>query len=790
MQTSDGKNTALARADYLNKEKTALRGLPTAGVLRLIPFELSKIWRKRSFLLAMCVLLLIHLFLLWYTTLPNEETPPLSAYHQLQTELAGKSEAEKEQYIVGLKETIDGVCFVQNILSMQSFNNEMGSTLAEQELQSHPGVFEKYYELYQSGDYLQFTDSLEREQAFIEEIYGEQQKVSGYGEYLRSIQENKDALSGISIFGGQSGDTYSSRNLQKSAADYAGLTDTHIRFTSSKGLTSAMQSIWIDLLLVLGIMLFVGSLITEEKDKKLFFITRSTKNGIWHSMAAKLAALLIHCILLTVLFYTVSIIYFGTSAGWFDPGASLQSIAAYTESSLSVSILGYILLSVLTKALVLFGIGAVLTVFCIGSGIAVLPFLAGAGVVGVSALLYYLIPSGSVLAVCKYLSPVGLMKTENLYGRYLNFNLFGYPVSRLSLSLWLILLICAVGVIGSLLFFCWTQSLEVKKVRLPVSIPFHPHVSILRHESYKLLITGRALFIILLFAALLAYQSLDRTYTPSVGEQYYQNIMTELEGELTDEKESLVLSEKARYEEALQKIEQLDEMVSAGELSDDTADALKAQANMTLAFYPAFQRVEAQYEHIKAEGGSFVYDTGYLYLFGVFEDVFPVHFLLLSIGIVIAMSGAISMEYQSGSFFLIGATKAGKRRILLHKALIGVLMAAVLTVIPILCRLYHISTVYPMHSLGAAIRDIPHFSGFAVSLPIICFVLIFVFSQILSAVLVTLFTMAISVWRKNQAQTVFFALLALAVPMLLKLLGFEIAKWFSLYPLYGWTGMQ
>lgn len=759
-------------------------------MLRLIPFELSKIWRKHSFLLAMCVLLLIHLFLLWYINLPNEEIPPLSAYKQLQTELSGKTEAEKEQYISGLKETIDGVCFVREILSMQSFDNERGSILAEQEMIEHPGVFEKYYNLYQSGDYLKFTASLEQEQAFIEKIYSEQQKVSGYGQYLHSIQENKDTLSEISVFGRQSGNAYSSRNLQKSAADYAGLTDSHIRFTPSKGITSAMQGMWIDLFLVLGMMLFVGSLITEEKDKKLFYITRSTKHGVLHSIAAKLTALLIHCVLLTVLFYTVSIVFFGMSVGWFDPGASLQSIAAYTESSLPVSIFEYILLSVLTKALVLFGIGTVLTVFCIGSGIAVLPFLAGAGIIGISALLYYLIPAGSMFSVCKYLSPVGLMKTENLYGGYLNFNLFGYPVSRLSLSLGLILLLCAVGVIGSLLFFCRTQSFEIRKLRLPFSMPFHPHTNLFRHESYKLLITSRALPILLLFVILLAYQSTHRTYTPSAGEQYYQSIMAELEGKLTDEKEALVLSETARYEEALQTIKQIDEMVNAGDLSADTADALKSQANMTLAFYPAFQRVQAQYKHIQADGGSFVYDTGYLYLFGILEDVFPAHFLILSIGMILAVSGAVSMEYQTGSLFLIRATKAGERKILMHKAVIGTLMAAALTLVPILCRIHCISSAYPMHSLGAAIRDIPHFSRFAVPMPILCFVLLFVFSQILSMVLVAMLTMAISIWRKNQAQTVFFSLLVLAVPMLLKLLGFEIAKWFSLYPLYGWTGMM
>lgn len=757
-------------------------------MIRLIPFELGKIWSKRSFLLSVCVLFLIHLFLLWYTTLPDEEKAPLAAYKTLGTELAGKSEEEKGQYIAGLKETIDGVCFVRDVLAMQSFDGERGNGLAAQEMEEHPGRFEMYYDLYQSGNYLKYTGSPEQEQALVDEVYSEWQKVSGYGEYLRSIQENKDALSGISIFGGQSGDTYSSRNLEKSAADYAELTDRNIRFTPSKGITSAMQGMWTDLLLVLGVMLFVGSLITEEKDKKLF-ITRSTKRGILHSIAAKLAALLIHCVLLTALFYIAGIVFFGTGAGWFDPGAGLQSVASYMESSLPVSISEYIVLSVLTKAVVLFGIGAVLTVFCIGSSIAVLPFLAGTGMIGVSALLYYLIPAGSVLSVCKYLSPAGLMKTENLYGGYLNFNLFGYPVSRPGLSLVLIFLLCAAGIAGSLLSFCRMQDQGVKKLRLPASMPFGPHTSLFRHESYKLLITNRALFVLLIFAGLLVYRIVGRTYMPSAGEQYYQSIMAELEGGLTDEKESLVLSERARYEEALRQIEQIDEMAGAGEVGADIADSMKAQANMTLAFYPAFQRVEAQYEHVKADGGSFVYDTGYLYLFGILEDVFPVDFLILSVGIIIAVSGAISMEYQAGSLFLIGAAKAGIRKILFYKALVCTMMAAGLTLVPVLCRIYSISSVYPMHSFGAALQCIPHFCKTAFSMPVLCFILLFAFSQIFSMALVTLLTMAISVWRKNQAQTVFFALLFLAVPMLLKLLGFEAAGWFSLYPLYGWTGM-
>lgn len=756
---------------------------------RLIPFELSKIWKKRSFILAVCVLLLLHLFLLWYTSLPDGETPPLAAYKAMQTELSGNSEEEKGNKIAKYKQTIDGVCFVQEILAMQSFENEMGDVWAKQEMQSNPGVFERYYDLYQSGDYLKFTDSLEQEKAFLDEIYEEWQKVLGYGDYLHSIQENKDTLGTISVFGGQTGNTYSFRNLQKSADDYARLTDQDIRFIPSKGLTSAMEGIWIDLFLFLGVMLFVGSLITEEKEKRLFFITRSTKYGVLHSIAAKLAALLIHCVSMTVLFYLVSLVFFGRNTGGFDLTAGLQSVAAYMESSLSVSVLGYLVLSVLTKAFLLFGIGALLTVFCILSRIAVLPFLIGSGIVGGSALLYYLIPSGSVFAVVRYINPVGLMKTENLYGGYLNFNLFGYPVSRLSLSLAFILLICVAGIVSSLRLFCRINNYEVRKLRIPFALPFCPHTNVCRHEAYKILVTNRAGFLLFAFAALLAYRSLDRTYVPSVTEQYYRDIMTELEGELTKEKESLVLSEKTRFEEALEQIERIDRMMDSGDLSDDAADALKAQANMTLAFYPAFCRVEKQYEHITEHGGSFVYDTGYLYLFGVLEDAFPIDFLILSVGIILAASGAAAMEYQSGALFLLCATKTGKRKILLRKAFVCGFAAALLALIPVLCRAQSISSVYPMRAFGADIWNVFHFTGFFASVPIGCFLLLFVFSQLFAAVLAALFTMALSIWRKNQAQTIFFGLLILAVPMILNLLGFDIAKWFSLYPLYGWTGM-
>ncbi|MCH5255450.1 MAG: hypothetical protein J1F41_11040, partial [Lachnospiraceae bacterium] len=159
---------------------------------RLIGFELQKIWCKRSFLFSICVLLILNVFFLWYTNLGGERRPELSSYKMFQSDIAKMSETEKKVFIEELKQTIDGVSFVRSILALQ--NSEMGAFFAEQDRNEHPGVFEAYYDLYESEEYLHYTNSLELESVFINELYAEACKVAAYDSYLKSVQETKNIL--------------------------------------------------------------------------------------------------------------------------------------------------------------------------------------------------------------------------------------------------------------------------------------------------------------------------------------------------------------------------------------------------------------------------------------------------------------------------------------------------------------------------------------------------------------------------------------------------------------------
>lgn len=752
---------------------------------RLIPFELQKIWCRRSFLLLTCVLLAINVFFLWYTNLGGDGEPKLSSYKKFQAQTGKMSEAQKKAYVEEYRQTIEGVIHVRNVLALQ--NSEMGALFVEEERREHPGVFEAYYDLFESGEYLRYTDSLELEGTFANRLYEETEKVSGYGDYLKSVQDSRSILEEISIFGAGKADDFSTRNIQKSAADYAGLTMDGIRWTPAKPVVSALESPLTDILLILSTVLFTGSLVLEEKQKALILVTRSTKYGLGHSILAKLLALLIHCLAIPAVFYGVNCLFFGLTAGWCDMTARLQSLAPYLESNLSISIWGYLLLSVITKGIVLFGAAAMLTAVCILSENMVLPYFVGAAYWTASWALYQFIPGASGWSPLKSVNLYGALRCEKLYGAYCNLNLWGHPFSRASLS-WIGAVLAVFGGIAfSFIFYRRGRRLHISQGLKRRPFCYHPHSCLLRHEGYKILITNHALVILLAFSGLIGYYEFTHTYTPSVQEQYYQDIMLRLEGKQTDEKNALIAAETARYREAFAEIDRIEEAVASGELDEETGRTIKSKWQSVTAFYPAFQRVEQQHQFVSEHGGDYIYDTGYLYLLGVRGEGGRNVFLLVTLGIVLAFSHVISMEYQSGAWAILYATAKGKRGILARKMGVCLLSAAIFLTLPLVCRFISVSAVFPIRGLFIGAGNIPLYRGWPLQIPAIVLILVKLLAQIFCGAVLAFAVLFFSGRCRNHAQAIFLGFLVLCVPVILTVLGFDFMQWLSLYPLYSIT---
>ena len=714
----------------------------------LIGFELQKVWRKGSFLSLMVLLLLLNVFLLWYVNRPAGDEPPLSAYKAVCQDISDMTEQEKFAYISDLKERADG-----------------------------------------SGDSLIYTDSPEKECTLIDELYEEISAVSGYDDYLASVQKNSSQLDGISIFRSPtSEENFGSRNVAKSAADHAGLSSENICWFPSKGMTMAVESRATDLLLLLSVFLFIGQLITEEKGKGLFAVTRSTKRGLWADMGARIAALLIHSSVVCLLLYGSNLIVAGSMAGIGKLSASLQSLAPYVESSFPISLGAFLTLGLITKIGAVFLLGLLLAACAVYSSHSFMPQLIGIGFLGLNWILYAFIPSYSHLNLLKHLSYFSLLRTDALFGTYFNLNIMGFPLGRTSCSLVLLAVLLSAGIAAVLLLFRYGNRLSMNRTSGYFHLPFHPHNSLFRHEGYKMLIANRGLLILLAFVILLGWNALGKNYTPSAGEQYYQSMMLSLEGELTEEKEAGIKAEQSRYDEAFAQMERIDQMVADGRISENAGDSMKEPWYSEVAFYPWFQRIQTQYERILSDGGVFIYDTGYLYLFGQMDDDFLINLLLISLCFSFAFANVMAMEDGKGLWGLLSATKLGRKRILVQKWMVCSVVSVGVTLLPWLFRGISISSVYPMGEIWAGIQSIPQYREFPVNLPILWFLMLTVLSQLISTQLICAVVLLLSKWRKNYFQTLFLALLLLAAPLVLAQMGISIMRWFSVWPLYGWTG--
>ncbi len=697
-------------------------------MIRLCLFELSKIWKKRNFIVSVCVLLTVNLFLLWYANLPDEDTPSLSIYKSINYDVHSMPETEKGEYLLELK------------------NHE-----------SYMGVADILYEEYM--------------------------RVSGYDDYLKDVRKNKSTLSGISIFNEGKNNTFSEKNINKSAADYEKMEGIEINWQPSKGITLATENRITDILLFLGMMLFVGGLIIEEKEKKLFYVTRATRGGRCYYMYGKIGALLIHAFSLTTVIICSNVIFSIIATGPIDFTSTIQSVAPYMESCLDINVMEYLILTVITKALVLFCFGVILTAVAVACEKGFMPYLAGVFLLVFSALLCGLIPALSSLCPLKYVNFMGAMETFELYGSYMNLNINQQPVSRLLLTWTVLILLIIMGVAVCMLLYFRGSNLELKKNPVSHIFTVKPHNSLIRHEAYKLLVINHGAVILLGFAVLTGYYGMSQKYHMSAGEEYYQSVMMQLEGEFTREKEAIVLAEQARFDEAFKKIEEIDTMISNNEIDVLTGENLKTKWEVVLYLYPSFERINLQYDKIKQTGGEFVYDTGYLYLLGKMDDSMVICSLMITMCMVFSFHNAISMEYTKKSWKLLETTTVGRRKIVLYKEKICIMCAALLSVIPWIFRTIPILKTFPVNRLINPVQSIPAFENVCVNMPIIVFILSVLLIQMILNIFVAVIIVFISDWRKNDVQSLFFCLLMLVLPMVLKLMGFDFAGWFSI-PLY------
>lgn len=749
-------------------------------MMRIVRFELVKIWCRKSFVAILMLLLFVNLALQWYVNRETEESPGLQAYRKVSETIAAMTEQEKYSYLQKKAEDLENLRVADQIALWAGRDYNAIEDLSAE----HQEIFRNWYPVYQKGGFLTFTDSLDKEILLIGELLEEASQVTHYEQYLEEMKENQQELNEISIFAKQEKDSFSKRNINKSKKDYQSRMATHVKWSPAKGVVSTLDHPITGIVLLISTFLFAVWGVMEEKEKKLFYVTRATARGIFYDICARIAGLGINCMLFSLLLYGCNYIFYGVNTGFWDLSWDIQSIDAYMQSCQNLTIGQFMGLSVFTKAVVLWCFGLLLQCITILSHRKFIPFLTGILLLAGNIMLYELLPAVGGLTPLKYINLIGLFHTEHIYGDYFNFNIYGYPISRTGLSLIFlgILFLCA-GMMD-IVSFCRGSHFHFPMGRNRKRFFKQTFSSLFGYESYKILVSNRALFVLLtslVFAALL-YSS--RSYSLSAKEQYYQDLMMELEGELTEQKENVLRAEQERYEDAFAQLEQITVWEEEGKLSKIQAEKQRDQWEMVLFFYPAFQRAWKQYERIQEDGGIFLYDTGYMYFFGVWGEGFQLELLFFVIGLLLAFSHSVSMEYQNHTNLLVSSSKAGMKRVICRKIWLSVLVGFCLPVCMWIFHGIYLQKFFPMHKWNISIQSMDAFQNLPASIPVWLFVVAMVGMQALVCSVIACCIMLLSYWRKNFMQTILIGMVLFVMPLVLYVQGLEFMQWMTLYPWY------
>lgn len=737
----------------------------------MIFMELERIWKKKAYLLLVFTVIVLQIFILWYSGTYRSKDTPLSGYRKLNEELSAMSEQEKAKYLAEEKELMDAMLFEEKSQMYLSQDTELGKAYEERVLKKNMDYYNEYLDLYLSGKYLKYTDNLENESALIYGACEEFEKVNGYADYIEEVSSSKDRLSQISIFASQENSaSFSEKNIEKSAKDHAGMESIETSYFSAKGIEKAFEFSVTDIFILLLVVYFSMQLVWEEKETGLFAVTRATKRGRGYYIAAKLMALVIHVVVTTVALFGIQYIWYGVNAGFINLAMPIQSVAAFMESSLRWNLLEMMIAVVFSKIVASLLIGSVVLFFALLAKLVWIPWLAVLLFITTGVGCYELVDIHSAFAVFKYIPFFGLFQGDQLYGRYMNVNLFGSPVSGMWICLLtnsiLTVVLVAVNIIVFLYFF--EVNIATSKGKGFQIKPLGR--SLLGQEMYKIFVMNKAFLVVIIFLISIGYVQYHTNYKLSAGEIYYQNIMHELEGPLDEQKEKRIETEQKKYDDAFAQIANIESLEAEGKISELKAGNMKNKYEMIVSFYPQFEKVFVHYDRAKEENIPFLYDTGYRQLFWMngSSDGLMQELLIAAIAIVLAFGSVLSMEREKKSWMLLGTTYVGKRKITKMKWLICFLCAFMLGIYSWIFRLVMINSKYPLGKVWYSAKCMLGYS--AIDVPLILLMLLEAVVHILIYIGMTSIVLAISAKREKTVEVYIFSTIFLIVPFVLVLL--------------------
>lgn len=332
------------------------------------------------------------------------------------------------------------------------------------------------------------------------------------------------------------------------------------------------------------------------------------------------------------------------------------------------------------------------------------------GVMGLSCAVEYIcytqISDLSNLKILKYCNFVPLFDMENLYGKYLNINIFGAPVHIITfLSIFLGIFVLLLPVIILLLskkayrekrIISFGKLKNIKKLHWKGM----KHTSLLLHEGYKLLIPLFGIWIFLL-AVLSAWSQLDYSKVYFNGTDTYKNLYyREIQG-MADNEADIYIEEK---------FAEIQKMQESANTAENAAIKYMQEAVEELSSQREYLNDLYQSKGIK---GDFVNPLGYKMLIGESgKRTVEEHRILQLFLLCLLFGGYMAYEKQNTMVSLINSTKRTIQRVKWIKFFWMFLASVFLSVLFFIIEIDNISGRIGLANLSSPVQSLTWMKDF------------------------------------------------------------------------------
>lgn len=547
-----------------------------------------------------------------------------------------------------------------------------------------------------------------------------------------------------------------------------------------------------DVLLFVFLLIVSAVVFAQEKNTGFIAVMHTSKNGRTKTALQKIAVMMLlttAAVLLTVLETWLII---GFRVGYSSPQNGIQVFDALRLCPYVITVGEYFVLSVITKIAAYLVYSAVIMAVSVFVSNYAIIYITGLGFFGVQFLMYqlhYLTDSTLI-----HINLVSAAAANPLFSRYRAVDLFGNSVGLIQFA----------AVTFALLFIAastltvWNHNrmtagaLSLKRLDMVTAkvkeffTPKHKSgrsrqytSSVYAYEMHKAVISSRYIIIaVILLVCRVALANEEFSAVQSFTDSVYEEYMTTLAGEMTEEKRQYIADEREMIDSTIAIEDEKQQAYYNGEITQEEYYEYLEDYNYATGRTMTLKKIEDHAEYIDylAENDKeawFVYDTGWKKLF--FTDFDWTMYALL----LLLFAGIFSVEYDSkssaaGFAQILRTSKYGRRKTFACKYGTAVSTSAVIAIVWNALDLGFIIHAYDLPMLDAPLWSIEAFEEFAPDLTVMQYIVLLFAVRLFAAILMACLAASLSaVLRKNiSAMTATVALTLL--PAVLSYFGITV----------------